>query len=207
MKEFWNEELTKKSWDALIELNKRYKFILIGGWAVYLWSKSYKSKGIDIIVDYKELEKIKKAFTLIKNDNLKKFEVKQGFFDIDIYVPFYSKLTYPIEKIIKEHTILDGFKIPKLETILILKQGALISRKQTIKGKKDEYDIILLLRSGFDLKEYLKLIKDIKKEELLKELINTIRNLDPKDCDYFNTTFKELSKWKKDNLERLKVIK
>jgi hypothetical protein len=31
--EFWNEVLTKASWEKLIQLSKEIDFILIGGWA------------------------------------------------------------------------------------------------------------------------------------------------------------------------------
>ena len=48
--QFWNEVLTEKSWNVLKDLNReRFDFILIGGWAVYLWARSHKSKDIDII--------------------------------------------------------------------------------------------------------------------------------------------------------------
>ena len=42
MTEFWNSLLTEKSWNLLIEIKKKYDFILIGGWAVYLLTRQQK---------------------------------------------------------------------------------------------------------------------------------------------------------------------
>jgi len=47
--EFWNSFLTEKSWEILQKLKKQHKFILIGGWAIYLLTNQQKSKDIDII--------------------------------------------------------------------------------------------------------------------------------------------------------------
>ena len=42
--EFWNSLLTQKSWELLQKLSKeKFRFILIGGWAAYLWTKQHKS--------------------------------------------------------------------------------------------------------------------------------------------------------------------
>jgi len=95
--EFWNSLLTEKSWNILQEIKGKFDFILIGGWASYLWTKTHKSKDIDIIIDLKTLYKIKNEYKLIKNDRLKKYEIKFGEIDVDIYVPYYSKLSLPIE--------------------------------------------------------------------------------------------------------------
>ena len=53
--EFWNEIITDKSFKVLQELKKRFKFVLIGGWAIFILTKSIKSKDIDIIVDFETL--------------------------------------------------------------------------------------------------------------------------------------------------------
>ena len=49
--EFWNSTLTEKSWKILLQLKeKKFDFIVIGGWAAYLWTSLHKSKDIDIAV-------------------------------------------------------------------------------------------------------------------------------------------------------------
>src|SRR3989344_4490106 len=97
-KEYWNSLLTEKSWQILQDLRREYNFILIGGWAVYLFTKQQKSKDIDIVVGINELEKLKGG-GLGKNDNLKKYEIKKEEIDVDIYVEHYSKLAIPVEDI------------------------------------------------------------------------------------------------------------
>ena len=57
--EFWQNWVIDRSFRVLQELRKKYKFILIGGWAVYFLTKLLKSKDIDIIVDFVELERMK----------------------------------------------------------------------------------------------------------------------------------------------------
>src|SRR3989344_5022962 len=48
--EFWNSVLTEKSWKLLQELKKeKFRFIVIGGWAAYLWTKQHKSKEIEVV--------------------------------------------------------------------------------------------------------------------------------------------------------------
>ena len=68
---FYQQFLTDKSLSILTELKKRFKFTLIGGWAVYFYTNSLKSKDIDMIVDFSQLEQFKKEFTIEKNENVK----------------------------------------------------------------------------------------------------------------------------------------
>ena len=70
--QYYHNVITEKSFEFLQKLRARYKFILIGGWAVFLYSHALKSKDIGIIVDYSELGKMRKEFNLSKNDRLKK---------------------------------------------------------------------------------------------------------------------------------------
>ena len=132
--EYWNSMLTEKSWKILHEIRKQFNFVLIGGWAVYLWAKTHKSRDIAIVVDFQTLEKLKKDYGLRKNDHLKKYEIKQDEIDIDIYVPYYSKLAIPVEEI--KSAKIEGFDVAKPEFLLILKQGAEIERNESQKGER-----------------------------------------------------------------------
>ena len=204
MKEFWNSLLTEKSWEILQELKKEYEFILIGGWAIYLLTKQKKSKDVDIVVSIKELEKLKKE-NLSKNDNLKKYEIKRGEIDIDIYTEYYSKLAIPVEDI-KEYTIkTEGFSVPKPEIMLILKQAAYKDRENSIKGEKDLIDIasiIFLLNLDFNF--YLKILKKYKMETFLDELARLIKNF--KDYNSLNLTPRELKIKKNKVINILKKV-
>ena len=145
MPQFYHDLITEKSWQLLIELKKSYRFILIGGWAVFLYTNSLKSKDIDIIIDYDELAKLKNQFTLLKNDRLKKYEIKAGNFDVDIYLPHYSDLGIDIKRIQETSVIRQGFGVPNLEIFFMLKLYAWHNRRGSIKGQKDELDIFSLV--------------------------------------------------------------
>lgn len=173
--EFWNSLLTEKSWKILQEINKKYNFILIGGWASYLWTKQQKSKDIDIVVDIKELQNLKQE-NLIKNDRLKKYEIKIEEIDIDIYVSHYSKLAIPVEDIKKYSTKIEGFNVIIPEALIILKQGAFEERKNSVKGEKDRLDILsILFFTNVNCKKYYQILKNYKLGNYLDYLINIIR--------------------------------
>ena len=108
--EFWNSQLTEKSWKILQELRRKYNFILIGGWATYLWTRQKKSKDIDIVVEINELQKLKKEF-LSKNNHLKKYEIKIDEIDVDIYVPYFSKFAIAPENFKRYVKKINGFNV------------------------------------------------------------------------------------------------
>lgn len=158
--QFYNDIITQNSFAYLQGMKKKYKFILIGGWAVYLYSKSLKSKDIDIIIDYNVLAKIKETDQVFKNERLHKYEINTGNFDIDIYVPHYSEIGIdPAE--IKKYTInKEGFVVPVLEILFLMKLFAWHNRRGSSKGQKDELDIFsLAFLPEFDWKKYLEFVK------------------------------------------------
>jgi|SRR3989338_2146384 len=175
--EFWNSLLTGKSWRIMQELKKQnFRFIVIGGWAAYLWTKQHKSKDIDIVIpDYVELEAIGKKYALNKNDNLKKYEIKFDDIDVDMYLPYYSKLALPLKELLANTTKVEGFEVVKPEILLILKQGAELDRKDSIKGQKDRIDIMTLLCfADVDFKKYKELLSNNKLhhfKQRLKEIV------------------------------------
>lgn len=174
--EFWNDRIIEKSWKVLLDLNERFDFIVIGGWATYLHTKSIKSKDIDIISDYETLEKLKLSYDLKKNQRLKKYEVIADGISVDIYVPFFSDLVLPAEDL-KEYTEnIEGIKVLEVEALLILKQEAEIERSHSVKGQKDRTDILNLLINGdVDLEKYQKILAkhDLKNyKERLIEIVN-----------------------------------
>ncbi len=171
---YYHDLITEKSWNTLQDLKRKYKFILIGGWAVYLYTRSLKSRDIDFICDYKTLEKLKINYELIKNDRLKKYEIHAGEFDIDIYVPFFSLLGIPIEDLLKTARQIEGFSVLEPEALLILKQKAWHDRAHSIKGEKDKIDIIALLQAGTDYKKYNSLLQKYKLSDCAVELKNLL---------------------------------
>jgi len=205
-KEFWHESLTQESWKKLQELSMETELTVIGGWSVWLWTKQHKSRGIDIIVDFAELSRLKEKYVLEKNDRLKKYEVKMTGFDIDIYVQFYSKLALPIEALVKERVKIDGINTIICEALLILKQGAEIDRRSTVKGQKDIIDILtILIYCPLNFRKYFELLGKYKKETLAKELTGEIARFNPKDSErYLGLKYREFAKRKKEIMEKIK---
>ena len=201
--EYWNENLTEASWRKLQKISQEYDFILIGGWATYLWTSRNKSKDIDIIVDFKTLERLKQDYNLKKNDKLKKYEIKTSEFDIDVYVPYYSDLVIPLNEV--KTTKIQGIKTLAAEELLILKQDAEIDRRNTVKGKKDSIDIItLLMYADINIKRYKKLLKNYNIVNFRKELKKVINNFNKKDIKYLEVDFKEFKDWQKEILKELR---
>ncbi len=208
MTEFWNELLTRASWEKLIELSNEFEFILIGGWAIFLWTGKHKSKDIDIIIDFKILSKLQEEYQLIKNDRLKKYEIKFDKFDIDIYLPYYSKLAIPVQDLTELSVKVQGITTITPEALLILKQGAELERRNSVKGQKDMIDILTILIYGNpDLNKYNEIIGKYNLRNYLTELINVVNNFNLKDVDYLDMNLKKFADWKKDTSKRLRELK
>jgi len=177
--EFWNDIATDKSWKVLIEISKRFDFIIIGGWAAYLHTKTLKSKDIDVVVDFDTLEKMGMEYRLKKNTNLKKYEIIVDEISVDIYVPFFSKLVVPLEDLKSMSTSIEGMRIVNPEVLLILKQQAEFERRDSIKGQKDRADILnVLINSSVELKKYLNLVRKYRLTDYpkrLREIVKTAR--------------------------------
>ncbi|MEK6974443.1 MAG: hypothetical protein AABW41_04380 [Nanoarchaeota archaeon] len=202
--EFWNSLLTEKSWDVLKQLKtKDFRFIVIGGWAAYLWTRQHKSKDIDIIIpEIKDLKVLGNHYNLNKNDNLKKYEIKIDEIDIDIYVPYYSNFPIPMKVIVKNTTKIESFEVVGPEILLILKQGAELDRKESIKGQKDRIDIMTLLcYLKIDFKFYNSLIEEHKLTDYRRRLKEIIMGF--KEVKHLEINLNEYSKIKKKLLEQI----
>ncbi|MFH1221929.1 MAG: hypothetical protein V1492_02490 [Candidatus Micrarchaeota archaeon] len=204
-REFWSEAVTTKSWEQLGLLSREYDFILIGGWAVYLWTGAHKSKDIDIVIDYDTLNVFRSKFPLEKNERLRKYEIKMGEFDVDIYLPGYSRLAVPVEQI-KDYTAnVQGMRVPVPELLVLLKQGAEIERRGSVKGKKDLIDLLtILVYSDFSVAKYKELAIKFSMKEQVKLLEEEILLFNMRDVDYLGMNLNEFAKWKRSFLAELK---
>lgn len=174
--EFWNSLLTERSWKILQDLSQKpFRFILIGGWAAYLWTKAHKSKDIDIIIPhFNDLEYLKNNYQLKKNDALKKYEIQFEEIDVDIYVPYYSRLALPIEEMVNYTSRIESLNVIQPEALLILKQGAEEEREHSTKGLKDRVDIMTLLcLAKIDFKKY----RDLVQKQQLERFISRLRQI------------------------------
>lgn len=145
MTDYYRDQVTAKSWQMLQQLAKKYQFVLIGGWAVWLYTHQLKSKDIDLIVEFDQLEKLRQDFPLVKNERLKKYEVTEGEIQIDIYVPHYSRLGADVSEVTATAVNVGGFRVPPPGVLLSLKLAAYKNRAGSSKGRKDLIDIVSLL--------------------------------------------------------------
>lgn len=174
--QYYHDLITEKSYKFLQDLKRNYKFILIGGWAVYLYTRSLKSKDIDIIIDYEGLAKFKENFDVFKNDRLKKYEIKTGEFDVDIYLSHYSELGVGVAEIEKRSITREGFIVPQPEMLFILKLFAWKSRRGSTKGRKDELDIMsMAILPEFDWMQYKDYVVACKFEEINLLFLNFLK--------------------------------
>ncbi len=205
IKEFWNEMVTNASWEKLQELSREFEFVLIGGWAAYLWTKAHKSKDIDVVVDYQQLHSLSRRYRMDKNERLRKYEIKTGEYDIDVYVSHFSRLALPTEELLKYVVVVDGILTVIPEILVILKQGAEIERRNSIKGRKDKIDILtLLVYSPFDLEKYMGFLLAYGIENYKNELLNEINDFSKEDLPYIGMNGHSFAKWKKQFLGKMK---
>lgn len=201
---YWNELITQKSWLKLQLLKKAgIRFVLIGGWAAWLYSKSHKSKDIDIIVGFEELSRLKQMFDLKKNERLRKYEFRLDEIDVDVYVEHFSRLAIPVEEAVKGTRRIEGFEVVKPEVLLVLKQGAENARGESEKGLKDRLDIMdLLLKAGIDFGEYNRLLERLGIQEYRKRMIEIVQGF--REIKYLGLNPREFKKRKQALLKRMK---
>jgi len=202
-------DLVEKSWNKLFELKDKINFVLIGGWAVYLYTKRNKAtKDIDMIVDYDTLGYLQATYQVNRNERLRKYDVKlEEGFDIDVYVPKFSKLIIPVEDILNLTIEKEGFIMPRPEVLLILKLDAFIDRQNSIKGRKDATDITgLVFFAGCDFKFFKELTIKYDLPDYPRILLSIIENFDRSRIKYLNLNENEFSKLKKKYIEEIRKI-
>ena len=171
-----------------------------------LKSKRIQMKDVEenIVVEINELQKFKQE-KLAKNDRLKKYEIKIGEIDTDIYVSYFSKLAIPVENIEKYSSNVDGFRVALPEVLLVLKQGAWLDRKYSIKGEKDKIDIVsLLFFTDVNFFQYSTLLKKYGLVHYINELILLVKGF--MDYDSLSLMPREFKLKKKSIIENLKKI-
>ncbi|PJC81442.1 hypothetical protein CO007_04590, partial [Candidatus Roizmanbacteria bacterium CG_4_8_14_3_um_filter_36_10] len=148
----------------------------------------------------------KKNFQLIKNDRLRKYEIKKEGIDINIYLPYFSDLGLPVEKLIKHQDRNQGFTILKKEVLLVTKLKAYQGRGVTIKGVKDKIDIIsLVLLPDFDFDFWRNFIKK-ERISVYSELIDKIL-LEIKEVPELNLNQHAFAKKKKEIIKKFSMQK
>jgi hypothetical protein len=180
----WREDIVDRSWNVLLHLRELSRFVLIGGWAVYFWTRKLKSRDIDLCIDqdsfYRLQGELQKENVFInRNPRLRKFEARFGDVEVDIYTPFQSNLIIPIDALFQNRWFanIEGHDVAAPEVLLLLKSQAAKERGSSEKGLKDRVDLLSLLLYSDWKPEFLRDLAKIfdAKEELLKVLVRTVK--------------------------------
>jgi hypothetical protein len=161
----WREDVVDRSWTVLMHLHELSRFVLIGGWAVYFWTRKLKSRDVDLCIDQDNFYRLqgelqKENVFVTRNPRLRKYEAKFGDVEVHIYASFQSDLAVPVRVLLENRWFanIEGHDVTIPEALLLLKSQAAKDRWSGEKGLKDRVDLLsLLLYSDW-------------KPELLKEL-------------------------------------
>lgn len=114
-----------------------------------------------------------------------------------------SKLPIPIEDLNEYSTKIEGLRVVKPEALLILKQGSELNRKDSVKGLKDQIDIMaLLFSSQFDFNFYHELLKKYKLEGYYNRLKTIVAGF--KDYTYLDLNPREYKIKKKVIMDKMR---
>lgn len=175
--DYYHNLITEKSWEELQNLRRRLDFVLIGGWAIYIYAKTLKSKDIDIIVDYDQLPVLARWYDLGKNDRLKKYQAAKEEVEIDIYLPHYSQIGVPVEDLMKQTANLGGFRVVEINHLLALKIFSFSRRGNSTKGRKDLIDIMSLAAAKLaDWEKIKKIVDKYRLEGAAETWVKALKN-------------------------------
>jgi hypothetical protein len=180
----WRDDIVDRSWAVLARLHELSTFVLIGGWAVYFWTRKLKSRDIDLCINqdnfYRLQSELQKESVFVKrNPRLRKYEARLGDVEVDIYTPFQSNLIIPVTSLFEKgwYTNIEGHDVALPEVLLLLKSQAARERWNSEKGVKDRVDLLALLLYSDWKQELLKELAESfdPKRELLKVLGRTVK--------------------------------
>lgn len=155
--------MEKKDWEDLIvkvrEMGEWFPdtLVFIGGIAV--WARCEEARNgygamthdADIAIGDMEFSDLRSIEQVMTNRRLGKHEFMKGGFSFDVYETRSSKLPVPVDEIISESEVIhfsDGehsIRVANLGHLLKMKAVAAKDRAHSMKGKKDEEDIIKIL--------------------------------------------------------------
>jgi len=147
-RQFWNREATERSLRLLGSLASRSDFVLIGGWAVYLYVGAQKSQDIDIVIGYDGLNYFRQ-FGISEYPRSKiKYSVVEGVV-IDLFVEEFidPDMPFPSSIVLNNYVRIQNIKVVDRNILLLLKLWGYFSADET-KHRKDIIDVVSLLFYG-----------------------------------------------------------
>ena len=148
MNDFYRDDQTRAAQTVLGRLQKIVPdAVILGGWAVFLYTHGQRSTDVDIAVDFPSFSQLQSEFgaLITKNNNLRKYELVLDNVEIDILVIHFSNAGIAIEELLEPSRRISGFRVMSPEGLLAMKLCAWIDRAGRVKGDKDEADVLSLL--------------------------------------------------------------
>lgn len=207
----WRDDVIDRSWKILQHLRGLCSSILIGGWAVYFWTRKLKSRDVDICVDqdnfYRLRSRLEREDVFIRrNPRLRKFEARFGDIEVDIYTPFMSNLAVPVGEMLRNKwfTNIEGNDVALPEVLLLLKSQAAEQRWRSERGLKDRVDVLSLLLHSDWKPEFLKQLAETfdPERELLRVILRTVRE-SRIEYKYLGADYERKGRKLKDTVEQL----
>jgi hypothetical protein len=162
-RQFWNREATNKSLKLLGSLTNHVDFVLIGGWAVYMYVGAQKSQDIDIVVDYDSLNYFRQ-FGISEYPHSKiKYSVVDGVV-VDLFVEEFidPDMPFPSKMVLDNYVRMQSIKVVDRNILILLKLWGYFSADE-IKHRKDIIDVVsLLFYGGIDLKKVRRYVERYK---------------------------------------------
>ncbi|MEM4071788.1 MAG: hypothetical protein QXL63_00385, partial [Candidatus Micrarchaeaceae archaeon] len=151
----------KRSRELLNAIAGAVDFVLIGGWAVFMYTRQQMSLDLDIAIGYESLEYFRKyGIKDYKNISIK-YSVIDGTY-VDLFIEDFSdrELPFPVRVILNNYTTIEGIKVVNKELLLLLKLWGYLRADQQ-KIRKDILDVLALLLYGdIDLEKFKNYIEE-----------------------------------------------
>ncbi len=175
--------MTEEEWQALLatvdEIQEWFPegVAFIGGIAVYAHAiakeetarYAAKSHDADFMIMLPEFVDLRDIEALTPNRRLGKQQFVKNGFEFDVYVEGQNDLPVPTAEALVSSEKRAGLRVACCEHLLVLKAAALLDRRGSAKGDKDEEDIvrIMLAADAFD-GEKLSRLTDVYVAEIEK---------------------------------------
>lgn len=157
-KQYWNRESTNASLRLLRSMPKELDFVLIGGWAVYMYIGAQKSQDIDIVIGYDHINYFRQFGINEYRGGKVRYSNVNGVI-VDLFIEDYidTDMPFPSAIIGDNYVKIENIKVVDKNLLLLLKLWGYFSADE-IKHRKDIIDVVsLLFYGGIDLrnvKEY-----------------------------------------------------
>lgn len=164
-RQYYNDAETGKSYALLVKLAKDVDFVLVGGWAVNLYTGMQRSKDLDIAIEPDGLDYFRRYGIRDYGIGVKYSVIDDVHVDLFINgVPIRSA-SIPVKEMLSSPRRINGIRVVDKNILVLLKLSGYF-RFDEIKSAKDVIDVVsLLFYAGIDMKAVKMLVDKYKVED------------------------------------------